>query len=160
MLCAMDTAALCQGSCCFIYCTLCTAECIVLWALLLCAKDTVASYVVCCVLPHVLCHGHCCFKKCMLCVAVCLCCGHCHLMPSALRFIYCMLYIYYRMFSSLGIAALLQGHCCFICHILCTATCFVPRALLLHILYTVYYRMFCAVYMKQCLQDEHATAHM
>ena len=51
--------------CCFIIILLCYTLCIttffVLWALSLCANGTIASNIVCCVLPHVLCHGHCCF---------------------------------------------------------------------------------------------------
>ena len=107
---AMDTAIFCQGYCCFIYCMLCTATCVVPWVATLalcqgdccliyglyatyvlphiyatdntiCAKDTVASYIVCCVLVHV-----------------------CTMATSAL-YVYCKLY---------------------------TATCFVPWKLVLH----------------------------
>ena len=66
---AMDTAIFCRGHCCFIYCMLCTATCVVPRGLLLdirivrhvytatdttvCTKDTAASHIVCCVLVHV-----------------------------------------------------------------------------------------------------------
>ena len=123
------TACLCHGHSCFINCMLYTAACFMSWTLLFCVKDTAASYIVCyiCTAAYV-CHGHCCFIFCMLCTATCvvpwvatpaLCQGHCCL-------IYCMPCIY--------------------CHMSMPRTLlFVPRILLLRILYAVYLHMLCVM---------------
>ena len=130
MLCAMGTAALCKGSCCFIY---------VLYSVYCRMYCALGTAILC------LCLEHCCFICCMLCIlrmfysmgtavlkGVCcvlqhvLCCKRCHFMPSAL-----LLHILYAVYI--------------LSHVLCLKhCCFVARALLLHMLYAVYCRMFCA----------------
>ena len=88
---------------------------------------------------------------CMLCSAMR--CEYCRFVPRALL-LHISYAVYCHMLCSLGTAAsyycmlctdircgycsfFCQKHCCFIFCMLCTAACFVLRALLLHILYDV-----------------------
>ena len=137
---AMDTAIYCQGHCCFIYCMLCTATCVVprvatlalcqgdccliyvLYAMYVytaidttvCTKDTAASHIVCCVLVHV-----------------------CTMAPGA-SYVYCKLYT-----ATCFVPWILLFHMyivgCVLLHSLCHCHCYI-----LYILYVLYCNMFCA----------------
>ena len=92
---------------CYIYHNISyTVYCCVMWALPLCALSTAASYVTCCVLPHVLCLRYCYFTYCILCTAICLYCGH-----------YFALYMY-----AVLPCALCHGYCCFMYCMWCVST--------------------------------------
>ena len=107
------------------------------------------TYVVYCVLLHVLCHGHCCSICCMLCTATCLCYGHCYF--HVLYAVCCLLFAPWVLLLcpkdtiALYVACLYHGNCCFIYCLLCTITCLCNGHCHFHVLYTVYYQMFCAV---------------
>ena len=134
---------LCHGHCGFIFCMLCTVTC--------------------------LCYGHCCFICYMFVIGtftllnqyrlLYILYAACELPHSfvgiAAPYLICrvMIYVWAMDFDFMyivycvvlcttGTATLYLEQCCFICYILCTATCFQPQALLLNILYTVYCHMF------------------
>ena len=89
-----------------------------------CAKDTAASYIVCCVLTHTLCHGHCYFEpRALLLYIIIVCCvlPHvlCHGLLHIFYFMYCLPHIYVMATA-------------------CIATCFVLWSLLLYVLCLMY----------------------
>ena len=114
---------------------------------------TPASYTVYCILPLVSCHVHCCFVSRALLLHILYATyvlPHMYTMgTTASHFVCCVLpHVLYHCYP-----ALYQGHCCLIyftqriycCVSIPQTLLFVPRALLLCILYAVYLHILCVM---------------